>query len=621
VTPPRAPATGTGARVLAAALLAVAVGPAAGAADIVGSPTYRPEVVGRVGVVAAGRHFAAEAGMRMLARGGNAVDAGVAATFAAAVSEISHFGLGGEVPILLYLADRRQVVVVNGQGVAPAAASPEHFRRAGGIPANGPSAGAVPAVIDALALALAEYGTLSLGDVLAPAIALADGFPWYEFLSSVMRPHLAAIRQHPSGARVYLQGPEGGVPLPGQLFRQPELAATLRALVETEQRHLQATPGDRKGAIQAARDRFYRGDLGQRIARTVQEAGGLLTADDLAGYQGRLEPPTRGVLRARHGTFEVFKTGFWGQGPVLLQTLALLQGIDLERMGHNSTEYVHTVTEALKLALADRDDHYGDPDFARVATRGLLADAYAAERRKLIDPTRASVVARPGDPWPFEPGAAPPAPRPARAVRLARGPGAASPDTTTVDVADARGNLFSASPSSAWFFGGTFIAGDTGVPLGNRLQAFVLDDSHPNQVQGGKRPRTTLSPTIVLRDGKPYLAMSSPGGDSQDQQALQVLLNLSVFGMTPQAAIEAPRFNSLHHEQSFGAHEFRAGVLQVEDRIAPGVVEALRRLGHQVEVVGSFMMDTGTVLAGVDPRHGTLFGAADVRRQRFVVGW
>ena len=196
-----------------------------------------------------------------------------------------------------------------------------------------------------------------------------------------------------------------------------------------------------------------------------------------------------------------------------------------------------------------------------------------------------------------------------------------SPDTTTVNAVDAKGNLFSASPSSAWFFGGVFIAGDTGVPLGNRMQAFVLEKRHPNIVQGGKRPRTTLTPTVVLRDGKPYLALSSPGGDSQDQQALQVFLNIAVFDMRAQEAIEVPRFNSLHYHESFGTHQFRAGVLETEDRILPGVMESLRRLGHKVTVVGPFMMDTGTTLVGVDPHHGTLFGAADVRRQRFVVGW
>jgi gamma-glutamyltranspeptidase/glutathione hydrolase len=563
--------------------------------------------------------------MRMLGRGGNAVDAGVAATFAAAVSEISHFGLGGEVPLVLYLADRREVVVINGQGPAPLAASAGFFRKLGGIPTNGPSAGAVPAVVDALALALAEFGTLSLADVLAPALELTDGFPWYEFLTRVLTAHLDAVRRHPSGARIYLQGPGATIPPVGSLFRQPELGITLRALVEEEQRSL---GGGRKAAIYAARDRFYKGDIGQRIARAVQAAGGLLTTEDLARYQGRIERPTRGTFRTRHGAIEVFKTGFWGQGPMLVQTLQLLEGFELERMGHNSTEYIHTVTEALKLALADRDTHYGDPDFARVPAIGLLAEAYAAERRRLIDPLGASLVPRPGDPWRFEPRAGG-----ARAgTRVALRPPVASsaepaarlgsPDTTTVNVADAQGNLFSASPSSAWFFGGVFVAGDTGVPLGNRMQAFVLnEDDHPNLVQGGKRPRTTLTPTVVLRDGRPYLALSSPGGDSQEQQALQVLLNLIVFDMRPQDAIEAPRFNSLHHHRSFGDQRFRAGVLEVEDRVPPGVIEALRRLGHDVEVVGPFMMDTGTALAGMDPRHRTLFGAADVRRQRFVVGW
>ena len=348
-----------------------------------------------------------------------------------------------------------------------------------------------------------------------------------------------------------------------------------------------------------------------------------MTEADLAGYRGRIEPPTRGTFKTRHGTFEVFKTGFWGQGPVLLQALAILQGFPLERMGHNSTEYVHTVAEALKLAFADRDTFYGDPDFAKVPALGLLSEAYAAARRTLIDPLAANNHARPGEPWKFQPSSGTER-RPRIAAASATSTDRAPPkplDTTTVNVADARGNLFSASPSSAWFFGGTFIAGDTGVPLGNRMQAFVLDADHPNVLRGGKRPRTTLTPTVVLRDGKPFLALSSPGGDSQDQQALQVILNIAVFGMRPQVAVEAPRFNSFHYRGSFGDHRFSPGVLQLENRIAPGVVEALGRLGHRVSVVGPFMMDTGTALAGVDPVHGTLFGAADVRRQRFVVGW
>jgi gamma-glutamyltranspeptidase / glutathione hydrolase len=617
---------------LLALISSLGVDDSASAADGVrGSSTYRPEVVGRVGVVAAGRHFAVEAGLRMLAQGGNAIDAGVAATFAAAVTEISHFGLGGEVPIILYLADRNDVVVINGQGPAPAAASAEVFRRAGGIPPNGPSAGTMPAVVDALAIVLAEFGTLTLGDVLVPAIALADGFPWYEFLTHYLRPQLAQLGRFPSGARAYLQGPGGTIPAVGSVFRQPDLANTLRALVAGERENLGR---GRKAAIYAGRDRFYRGDIGERIARAVQDAGGLLSRADLAGYAGRVERPTRLTFTSRRGTFEVFKTNFWGQGPVLLQALALLRGYELERMGHNSTEYIHTVTEALKLALADRDAFYGDPDFTVVPAEGLLSAAYAAERRSLLDPLHANDRPMPGDPWRFDRSRGEGDPhrgRPPIRGQRPRGASAStafdagqrveSPDTTTVNVADAKGNLFSASPSSAWFFGGVFIAGDTGVPLGNRMQAFVPWEGHPNTIQPGKRPRTTLSPTVILRDGRPFVAMSSPGGDSQDQQALQVFLDVAVFGMDPQEAIEAPRFNSLQYQASFGDHRLQAGALEVEDRIPSDVVAALRRLGHRVQTVGPFMMDSGTALVGVDPRFQTLFGAADLRRQRFVGGW
>src|SRR5262245_33970878 len=304
--------------VLSLALSGARVGDVWAIDGIQGSETYRSEVVGRVGVVAAGRHFAAEAGMRMLARGGNAVDAGVAAVFAAAVTEISHFGLGGEAPLIIHLAERKETVVINGQGVAPAAASIDLFRGQHGIPANGPSAGTVPAVVDALAIALAEFGTLSLGETLAPAIALAGGFPWYGFLTRYLTPEVSQLQRFPSGARVYLQGPGGTVPAQGSVFRQPDLAQTFRSLLEEEQKN--AAQG-RKAAIYAARDRFYRGDIGQRIARAVQAAGGIMTEADLASYKGRIERPTRGAFTTRHGNFEVFKTGFWGQGPVLLQTL------------------------------------------------------------------------------------------------------------------------------------------------------------------------------------------------------------------------------------------------------------------------------------------------------------
>ena len=602
---------------LPALVLALCAGRTLAVDGIVGSTTYRPEVSARVGVAAVGRHFAGEAAMRTFARGGNAIDAGVAATFAAAVSEISHFGLGGEVPIAIYRADRKETSIINGQGWAPAPSSADLFRRRRGIPANGPSAGTVPAVVDALCIALAEMGTLTLADVLGPAIELTDGFPWYDFLTLYLRPEVERMAAYPSAARVYMPG--GAIPSVGSLFRQPDLGRTLRALVDAEQKNKHL---GRHTAIYAARDRFYRGDIGQRIAASVQAAGGLLSEADLASYRGRIEPPTRGLFKTRRGTYEVLKTSFWGQGPALLQALAILQAFDLERMGHNSTEYIHTVAEALKLALADRDEFYGDPDFAKIPGLGLLSDGYAAERRKLIDPMVANNQPRPGDPWKFQPSSGQERPRLAARGHETQDGSLPKPlDTTTINVADAQGNLFSASPSSAWFTGGTFIAGDTGVPLGNRMQAFVLDDDHPNVIRAGKRPRTTLSPTIVLRDGQPFLALSSPGGDSQEQQALQVILNIAVFGMRAQEAIEAPRFNTFHYRESFRDHRLALGGLQLENRISPGVAEALARLGHRIGVVGPFMMDTGTALVGVDADHHTLFGAADVRRQRFVVGW
>ena len=608
---------------LAALLVTLCINQTANAEEILGSKTFRPEITGNVGIVAAGRHFAAEAGMRMLNRGGNAVDAGVAAVFAAAVTEISHFGLGGEVPIILYLAKMEKALVINGQGVAPKAASPDLFKRQKDIPTNGPSAGTVPAVVDALCLALAEFGTLSLSDVLEPAISLADGFVWYHFLEEVLKSQLEDIRKHPSGADAYLQGPDQSVPVNGSLFRQPALAKTLRSLVHTEQ---VARNQGRKAAIYAARDEFYKGHIGQRIAAAVKQAGGLLSARDLANYQGKIESPTQLDFVTERGTFTVFKTDFWGQGPVLLQTLALLQGFDLKAMQHNSTAYIHTITEALKLALADRDTFYGDPDFSPIPRRALLSAEYADERRQLIDSEQAVNYQRPGEPWSFEtqtPDVSPEqSPKKVEPRLAGYTPGELlSPDTTSVNVIDNEGNLFSAAPSSAWFYGGVFIAGDTGVPLGNRMQAFVPDKSHSNQIQGSKRPRTTLSPTVVLRDGQPFLALSTPGGDAQDQQILQVLLNIIIFGMPPQEAIEAPRFETLQYRQSFGDHRLRPGILLVENRIAEDVMsDLLLDLDHEVIPVGAYMITGAIALVGKNNQLGTLFGAADVRGQRYVIG-
>jgi gamma-glutamyltranspeptidase/glutathione hydrolase len=574
--------------------------------------TMRPEIIGTHGIVAGGRHYSVAAGIRMLEQGGNAVDAGVATVLAASVVEISHFGFGGEAPTMIYDAKTREVIVVNGQGPAPKAATIDLFRAKGKVDGNGPLGATIPAMLDAMALALEARGTMRLEQVMQPAIEYADGFRMYAFLREFLVRERAATERYEWSKRTYY--PEGRVPEVGEMFRQPNLAKTLRAIVAADHAAFERTH-DRRTAIRAGRDAFYTGDIARRIADADRADGGLFGYDDLAGYHGAIERP---VTVNFHG-FDVYKAGPWNQGPVLLQTLNILEGLDLRALGHNSAEYLHTVHEAIKLAYDDRNSLYGDPAFARVPIVGLLSRPYAAERRRLIGST-ASLEHRPGNPFPFDPDTPPP---PARYIPHAQGQksSTAAGDTTCVAVVDKDGNLFSATPSSGWLLGGAFVAGDTGVPLSNRMQVFDLDPLSPNALAGGKRPRTTLTPTIVLRDGKPFLAIDTPGGDSQDQQILNVLLNVFVFGMDVQEAIEAPRINSLHPFSSFDNHESLPGVLEIEDRVPATVRDALTAKGHKLRVLGAYGMSTGVVAVGVDPKTGALRGGADPRRERYIFGW
>jgi gamma-glutamyltranspeptidase/glutathione hydrolase len=407
----------------------------------------------------------------------------------------------------------------------------------------------------------------------------------------------------------------------GEMFRQPNLARTLRALVDAEGKALTAG-ATREQAIRAGRDAFYKGDIARRIAASTKEAGGILSEEDLASYEGKIEKPVSIDYRG----YQVFKAGPWNQGPVLLQTLALLEGFDLRSMGIGSADAFHTIVEAVKLAYADRDRYYGDPDFVQVPMSALLSDAYAASRRTLIDRTRASLEQRPGQ---LETVSGTVFSRSVETRRLAEVPAektvpdtVSEPgDTTAVQAVDSAGNLFSATPSSGWLLGGAFVAGDTGVPLSNRMQAFRLDPQSPNVLAGGKRPRTTLTPTVVLKDGRPFLAIGTPGGDSQDQQILLVLLNMIDFGRDVQAAIEAPRVNSLHPESSFDDHRAQPGVLEVEDSAGAPVIEELQRRGHQLRVRPVLGISTGIVAVGIDPVTGALRGGADPRRERYVVAW
>jgi gamma-glutamyltranspeptidase / glutathione hydrolase len=574
--------------------------------------TMRPEILGTHGIVAAGRHYSVSAGVRILQRGGNAVDAGVATVFAAAVCEISHFGFGGEAPTMIYDAKTREIIVINGQGPAPKNATIDLFKANGKVPSNGPLGATIPAVMDAMALALETKGTMRLEQVMQPAIELADGFPMYAFLREVLITERPATEQYEWSAKTYY--PNGRIPQVGEIFRQPNLARTLRAIVAAEKAAF-ARSKSRVRAIRAGRDAFYKGGIARRIADANRAAGGVFTYDDLAAFRGAIEKPTT----ASFNGYDVYKAAPWNQGPVLLQALNILEGVNLRAMGDNSVEYLHNVHEAIKLAYADRNAYYGDPAFVTVPIAGLLSKPYAAERRALIGP-KASLEQRVGDPYKFDPQVKPPSSRyvpHAQGVKTGGEPG----DTTCVDVVDKDGNLFSATPSSGWLLGGAFIAGDTGVPLSNRMQIFDLDPASPNRLTGGKRPRTTLTPTIVLKAGKPFLAISTPGGDSQDQQILNVLLRILVFGKGIQEAIEDPRINSLHPFSSFDNHESEPGVLEIESRVPAAVRDALTARGHRLRVLGPYSMSTGVVAVGVDPQTGTLRGGADVRRERYIFGW
>jgi gamma-glutamyltranspeptidase/glutathione hydrolase len=573
--------------------------------------TFKPLVRGLRGVVGGGKYLSAQAGQRVLMEGGNAVDAGVATVFAEAVTELDVFGFGGEVPVLVYAADEGKVYAISGMGIAPQKVSIDFYKQKGGIPPTGILSATVPAVFDTLVLALDRFGTMSLEQVLQPAIEYADGFPMYEHLASQMREREQGTKEFPATARIYLPG--GRPSQPGEIFRQPELAATLRELVEVERNH---RARGRHAALQATRDYFYRGPIAKRIGDFSQANGGLLSAEDLAAYAARIEEPVKTSYRG----YEVYKVGFWTQGPFMLQTLNLLEGFDLKAMGHNSADYLHTVAEAMKLGFADRDLYYGDPDFTSVPGEKLLSKDYAQIRRKLIDPRKASLDQRPGDPRAMKPlvettNGLPPAEASFEgAVESYKTP----LGTTTANAVDRWGNLFSATPSGAWL--PPVIAGDTGIPLTQRLQQALLLPGHPNELRPHKRPRITLTPGIVLKDGKPFMAWSTAGGDSQDQGLLQVLLNVVEFGMSIQEAVEAPRIYTRHLVNTFYKKDFNAGVLEIENRVDSRAIAELKGRGHRVEVKEGWAVSTSPTVVRVLP-NGVQEGAADVRQFRQALAW
>lgn len=580
--------------------------------------TYRPLVMGKRAVVAAGHPLVAEAGLRILHKGGNAIDAGVASVFAAAVVEMDGFGVGGECPILIKKG-ALPPAAINGDGIAPALATVEFYKHLsredprvadvaliskGTIPAFGPLSAIVPSAVDSLLLALEKYGTMSAAEVLQPAIELAEGYPIDARFVRTVTHSVAVLEKWPVARKTYLPG--GRVPKTGELFVQADLANTLRSMARVS---AEKAGEGRTAAIEAVRDYFYRGPIARRVSDFCRQAGCLLREEDFAAYHARLEVP----LTTNYRGIDVYKVGFWSQSPVFLENLNLLEGFDVAKLRQNSAEYIHLVVEAMKLGYADRDAYYGDPEFSSVPIQ-LISKPYAAVRRPLIDLLKASDRHIPGDPMK-------PAPRAAEdwaRARYAERNGEHE-DTTCVNVIDQDGNMFSATPSGGWV--PAVIAGDTGIQLTERAQSFVLTAGHPNQIAPHKRPRITLTPTLALRQNKPWLAFSTPCGDAQDQTLLQVFLNVAEFGMNPQEAVEAPRFNSQAPYSSFDAHRDRPAVLEVENRIPETVLSRLSGLGHKLEMQGAWGNSCAPTIIEYDASNGVIRGGADVRGERYAVGW
>ena len=519
---------------------------------------------GKGGAVAAGRPDSVAAGMQMLKQDGNAADAAAATLLALAVTDYGLFAMGGEVPLLIYDARQKQVKVLCGLGSAPLDPQAIEWFYEHGIPANGSMKSApVPGAIDLIVTVLRLYGTMSFSQVVAPTLKLLDAGqpPWHR-----------------------------------------DLAVTLRKLTEIER----ATEGTREEKLVAARDRFYKGDIADELDRWYRETGAFLRKRDLAAHTTRVEDP----VSVRYRGYTVYKCGPWTQGPYLCQSLRLLEGFPLRKLGHASSAYVHTVTEAMKLALADRDEYYGDPRFADVPLKQLFSDEYTGLRRALIEGDRASHLRRPGDP---------------RKLRALLGEDRESDectdipvqDTTTCVVADRWGNVVAATPSCN-LVGNQ--PGPSGITQGNRVRSLNTMRGHPNCVQAGKRPRITLTPTLVTREGKPVLAISVAGGDLQDQTTLNLVLNHVDFGMLPEQAVTAPRFNTSHHQNSFNPDPDRrrafvgAGTLRVNETIAREVREELDRRGHRVRTTAGPIANP--VMIYIDPQTLVIHAAGDPQAGR-----
>lgn len=595
-----------------------------------GQRTEKPVLHGRHWVAITGKPLAATAGAMIFQKGGNAVDA-ACAMIAATSTMWDTLSWGGETQALIYNPNTGKVIGINALGVAPTAATAEFYksRKMNFPPEYGPLAAVTPGTPGGILVMLAEYGKLSLKDVLEPSIQMADGYPIEAQLANTIEREKKRLKEWKYSREVLLPhlGEKREAPTAGEIFRQPDLAATLRKLVEAEQQAL-AQGKNRKEAIYAAYDCFYKGDIAREFVRGTQEEGGLITLQDLANWKVKTEEP----VKTNYKGIEVYKLTQWTQGPAMLQTLNILENFDLKSMGYNSSRYIHTVYQAMNLAFADRDFYYGDPDFAPAEPiQGLLSKEYARERSKLINAERNDASIKPGDPYPFQGQTNPyrnlldkwsTVPATSQTANLQ-----SQNDfdksfyggTTSVEAADAEGWVVSVTPSGGWV--PAVIAGKTGVGLSQRAQSFVLNaEENPfNVIEPGKRPRVTLTPTLALKEGKPFLSFAVQGGDSQDQNLLQFFLNVVEFGMNVQEATEAPNINSFQMRSSFGAHESRPGRILLADSIPSWVRGELRKMGYDL----TFEQRTSGPINAIffDREHNSFWGGSSNHGEDYGIAW
>ena len=590
----------------------------------------KPLLHGKHWVAITGKPLGASAGARIFYQGGNAVDA-TCAMLAATSTMWDVLSWGGETQALIYNPHTKEVIGINALGVAPTGATPEFFQEQGMSypPEYGPLAAVTPGTPGGLMVMLAEYGTLSLKDVLTPAIEMAEGYPIEESAVRAINRSKQLLEQWPASRAVFLpnegEGPEG--PRVGEIFRQANLKATLEKLVAAEQSAL-ARGLDRKAAIYAAYDRFYRGDIAEALVRATQNEGGLITMEDLDKWQVHIETPVKTSYRG----IDVYKLTTWVQGPVMLQALNILENFDIASLGYNSTRYIHTLYQAMNLAYADRDFYYGDPYYPpEEPVQGLLSKAYAKKRAQQIDPEQNNPQVAPGDPYEFQRGSNPFTHYLENLQSSNVTPPGVVPDdeaffrgTTSIQAADKEGWIVSVTPSGAWI--PAFIAGDTGIGLSQRMQSFVLDPAENpyNVLEPGKRPRATLTPGMAFKDGKPYLSFAVQGGDAQDQNLLQFFLNMVEFGMNVQEAAEADNFLSFQLHDSFGDHGKEPGRLRVNESVSEFTRNQLEKMGYNVEVgiLGNRDRTSGPINAiYFDNEHGTFQGGSSNHGDDYGIAW